>query len=621
MKYSKSSVKDNLIDASDVAEILGISIATVRNWVKLGKLEAADSSPLRFDKRAVLGLHDRLESSPYLKQRRNKSRSSENFIPKSYISKKSPNMAPVMELLKELPENGPMDIEDILSACSLKLLKSRGIPKEVISLLIPKTPSSDHVSVPAFTYVEGEDLLGLIYLSLRKLRDKKSTGAYYTPFFVVDKMTGDLPCDGTRICDPACGTGNFLIRLPGRTALQNIYGFDLDPVAVSLARINLALKYGITDKAQVRILTDNIRVLDYLSDPDAVRESFDVIIGNPPWGYAFSSAQSRLLSSTYACAGGLKKPESFALFIERSLDVLNYKGLLTFLLPETMLGSDIYSLLRKIILQKAHVLSLKYLGEVFDKVQCPSIILTLGIGYNLVPEVDVAFFKCNGAALTTQETFKADSQRLTSGSFHLLCDQEEYDIIRRIEAVPHFTLKGQADFALGIVTGSNSSLLQDHPSASAPEPILRGKEIEKFNILPAAKFVKFTPKAFQQCPPEELYRAKEKLFYRFIAREPIVALDREQRLSLNSANVLIPKVPGYSATYIMAVLNSHVMSFYYQKTFRNLKVLRSALESLPIPQCSPEKVREIEELVDRKDYEKLEKTIAECYLLPQFKVL
>jgi hypothetical protein len=36
----------------------------------------------------------------------------------------------------------------------------------------------------------------------------------------------------------------------------------------------------------------------------------------------------------------------------------------------------------------------------------------------------------------------------------------------------------------------------------------------------------------------------------------------------------------------MAVLNSGVISFYYKKSFRSLKVLRSAIESLPIPKCS-----------------------------------
>ena len=47
----------------------------------------------------------------------------------------------------------------------------------------------------------------------------------------------------------------------------------------------------------------------------------------------------------------------------------------------------------------------------------------------------------------------------------------------------------------------------------------------------------------------------------------------------------------------MAVLNSKVLSFYYRKTFKNLKVLRSYLEQLPIAKCAEDDKVRIEKLV------------------------
>jgi uncharacterized membrane protein YkgB len=67
-------------------------------------------------------------------------------------------------------------------------------------------------------------------------------------------------------------------------------------------------------------------------------------------------------------------------------------------------------------------------------------------------------------------------------------------------------------------------------------------------------------------------------------------------LTLNSANIVIPKVPDYSALYIMAILNSPVMSFYYRHTYKSVKVLRSAIEDLPIACCDPQTMTEISEL-------------------------
>ena len=148
------------------------------------------------------------------------------------------------------------------------------------------------------------------------------------------------------------------------------------------------------------------------------------------------------------------------------------------------------------------------------------------------------------------------------------------------------------------------------------EPVITGKDIEKYSIAPIKRYVRFTPEKFQQCAPERLYRAKNKLFYRFIADEPIVAMDDNGRISLNSANIILPKIEGYSSKYIMAVLNSDIMSFYYKNRFRNFKVLRSCLEQLPIPICSEKDRAIIEELVDDKDYNTINKKIESLFTFP-----
>ena len=48
----------------------------------------------------------------------------------------------------------------------------------------------------------------------------------------------------------------------------------------------------------------------------------------------------------------------------------------------------------------------------------------------------------------------------------------------------------------------------------------------------------------------------------------------------------------------MAILNSSAMSFYYRHTCKNLKVLRSALEALPIPICDEDTQREITKMAE-----------------------
>lgn len=656
-------MENEIVSIAEAARILGVSQATIRNWVKLHKIEPMQISPIRFDKKKLLTFASSLENENVLKSRRNKSRISARFIPASYVDSSSPNFGMVKTILENLP-----GLDEALLFEAKKLMEAAGIPGQISSALSAGISAftsaaamnndlaaaqarssanyNEHMStsgnsdfdafenLPAFELVPGEDSLGLLYLALRNLRDKKSTGSYYTPFYVVDKMIRDLLtgkplirgniCDSLNtdgrsvsesssercsssaiisyktILDPACGTGNFLLRLPDSVPLKNIYGFDIDPMAIAIARINIAIKYRIRTWDELDIICRNICLCDFLLTDENENTCFDIIIGNPPWGFAFDREQCALLKDRFSTPPVTGRPESFSLFLEQGLRMLSNNGTLSFLLPESVLETEYHRLVRELIINRYEVSSLSYLGDIFDKVQCPSIILTLTnkTVSHCTHKVSVEMFMQKKNDLTLIRSFPAASKRLSPASFQLLTDDAENEILKKIESAHHFTLKGSADFALGIVTGDNKNLLLPLSQGDV-EPILRGKDIYKFGISEPEVYIRYEPDNFQQCAPTHIYRAPEKLFYRFIAAEPILALDRAGTLSLNSANIIVPHVDGYSAAYIMALLNSDVLSFYYRKRFRSLKVLRSSLEALPIAACTPSEMEEISDLAEK----------------------
>ena len=106
-------------------------------------------------------------------------------------------------------------------------------------------------------------------------------------------------------------------------------------------------------------------------------------------------------------------------------------------------------------------------------------------------------------------------------------------------------------------------------------------------------------KNFQQIAPTKIYRAKEKLLYKFVSNKLIFAYDNNKTLSLNSCNILIPRIENLDIKYILAILNSRIIDFYYQKNYPSLKVLKSALEELPIPNISLKEQQPIIKLVDK----------------------
>jgi hypothetical protein len=57
------------------------------------------------------------------------------------------------------------------------------------------------------------------------------------------------------------------------------------------------------------------------------------------------------------------------------------------------------------------------------------------------------------------------------------------------------------------------------------------------------------------------------LIYRFISKYLVFAYDDKQKLTLNSANIVIPKTDDYPIKVIAALFNSSLYQFIFQKKF------------------------------------------------------
>lgn len=130
--------------------------------------------------------------------------------------------------------------------------------------------------------------------------------------------------------DPCCGTGRYLVRAAARFGLapEHIHGFDADPAAVDIARLNILLQYP-----DLGFIPD-IRCLDSLRelangepgcDTNHLRGAIDAIATNPPCGGGKIPAWRK------NSAAAVKSGESFSLFPEKSLGLLRPGGALSFL--------------------------------------------------------------------------------------------------------------------------------------------------------------------------------------------------------------------------------------------------------------------------------------------------
>jgi len=142
------------------------------------------------------------------------------------------------------------------------------------------------------------DLLKKLYHYLLPREIRHDLGEYYTPDWLAERLvrqtlgTADLGDPTKRVLDPACGSGTFLVILikhireraekkgrdPGETLdliLQNVVGFDLNPLAVIAARTNYLLALGDLLKARKGDVDIPVYQADSILTPSQGTELFD----------------------------------------------------------------------------------------------------------------------------------------------------------------------------------------------------------------------------------------------------------------------------------------------------------------------------------------------------------
>lgn len=611
----------DVLTIEELCSVLMISQATARNWVKSGKLRPVKTGQrkLHFNKADVLDLVQSIQSgeSDRLTRRRNKTKHTGNVVPAGYVAQKEyTDAAKRIIACVDTLGGGDELMRMILAEYSLKLLASRGLiscsgevllfsylnDNEVlgeyqglINDMLGAHPDKQQIKnavcalCEPIRYIENEDFLGLLYMSISSIAKRKTEGVYYTPKRIAEDCARYLDengmLTGKKILDPCCGTGNFLMNIypilqsrqpgadPAALIERHLFAADIDPVSICLARVNLTLAARLADPA---VLYQNLKVTDSLFD--FADEAFDLIISNPPWGSAYDDAYKERLRGRFANSESVHV-ESFAVFLLKAIHTCKTGGSVCYVLPQSFLNVMAHDRLRGLVARHCDILRVKYWRNIFDKVYAPTITVTLRkrADGDVLPNLPILVE--NGG-----EHYRLSPARLAhSNMFNFSVSDEKNDLVIKLEEFENAArLGGNAEFALGIVTGDNKTFVKERRYREM-EPVLRGTDLQAYTYRKPETFLKFAPERFQQVAPERLYRAPEKLLYKFVSSSLCFAYDDKQTLSLNSCNILIPRFETIPIKYVLAVLNSLVAHFYFSNKFQSVKVLRSHIEAIPIP--------------------------------------
>jgi N-6 DNA Methylase len=193
---------------------------------------------------------------------------------------------------------------------------------------------------------------------------KQQLGQFMTPADLAKQVVTESDFNWTTqsiVLEPSFGDGAFLlevieglIKAHGNRSqstldyiFQNqIFGVELDP-ELYLKTINkLETNYG-------KISSHNLLLADFFATP-YIHSSFDLIIGNPPYGGTFDPLLENALDRKFGSWNGhnLKK-ETYSFFIAQSLDLLKDGGRLIFITSDTFLTINTMMGLRHRLMDQA----------------------------------------------------------------------------------------------------------------------------------------------------------------------------------------------------------------------------------------------------------------------------
>jgi type I restriction-modification system DNA methylase subunit len=333
---------------------------------------------------------------------------------------------------------------------------------------------------------------------------------------------------------------------------------------------------------------------------------FDCVIGNPPYGIIFDAYSKKFFNKNYIAAE--YQLESFTLFIERAISLLKWNGFHSYITPTTWLSMHYYENLRSLILSNNRLKQIIFFKEpVFEDAtveNCVEIIernkpgtesvLMLGVVGNKPESMNIKLEKMNKQRIEEFEG-KRITEYLTPKSLDLFEKTQKICLpLRDITSLivgckPYQTGKGIPPQTKSIV--ENRIFDADFKKDDTYKPYIRGGDFYKYELNPQeSRWISYGEWLAEPRPSAPFF-APKKIVIRQTADTIIATIDEKQYLNLNNVHNLILKVENNSLEFVLALLNSKLLSFLHTmivpefgRVFAEVKIVN--LGKLPIPRIS-----------------------------------
>ena len=359
------------------------------------------------------------------------------------------------------------------------------------------------------------------------------------------------------------------------------------------------------DNQQMSLLDERemyrLNIFDWNSEFSEIMKNggFDAVIGNPP--YISIESTSKDVAGFYlkAYESAYGRVNTFSLFIEKAMVLLRNDGLCGLITSNRILTNFQLASLRKMMLEKTKIENiLTFQKTVFKAAVDTTVIIfhksrlpqqySIGICYDIT-DLSQREFQVNKVQCST---FLANDGHV----FNVKQQEKFMGIIGKVREKAH-NLERFCDVKDGIILGTIKDLfLSDCAFDDRYEKWIEGNEVSRYTIEWTGRYIcydhslikeemkkkreKAKKKAISALDFKKLSRSgiwlrnarvfkQDKILTRQNAKRLIGAFDEKNYFVKNSLHCILLKDKTYNLKYILGLINSRLMDFYFQNQIGN----------------------------------------------------
>ncbi len=359
---------------------------------------------------------------------------------------------------------------------------------------------------------------------------------------------------------------------------------------------------------------------------------FDAVIGNPPYIDVKSLPKTFVNYLFEQYEGANNRVNLFSSFIESSLSLITKKGFLAQIIPTSLSSQSSYKDLRKILLRESRILNMVRLpsetfGEHIGDVKVDTMIIILSNEkdlsdlttiiaygtYNRISAIDIA------TADSHQFVSQDDWLNFDDFKFSFNLSDKSLSILEKCKENTE-TLGACADFSLGLTPydkyrGHTDDQIKNQvfhaqlKKDSTFQPLLLGNDVHHYNVVwNGETWISYGD--WLGAPRQKRFFTEKRIIVKQIidwsSKKIWAAITDKELYNTQNAFVIIPH-KGYIHEYILALLNSNLMSYYHKKTF--VDEYKARFQKILIKECKLFPIKKIDAKAQDKFKTQVDKII------------